>query len=66
MLLYWLLLIRTIIKMYPNLEDRYTILLKDETLSMSELNGVIDSVSLIQRRVLITRRVMEAIKWLNL
>jgi hypothetical protein len=24
----WLLLIRTIIKMYPNLEDRYTILLK--------------------------------------
>jgi hypothetical protein len=38
--------------MYPNLEDRYTILLKDMRLYMSELNGVIDSVSLIQRRVI--------------
>jgi hypothetical protein len=34
---------------------------------MSELNGVIDSVSLIQRRVINHQeRVMEAIKWLNL
>jgi hypothetical protein len=32
---------------------------------MSELNGVIDSVSLIQRRVN-NQRVMEATKWLNL
>jgi hypothetical protein len=32
---------------------------------MSELNGVIDSVSLIQRRV-INHQEMEAIKWLNL
>jgi hypothetical protein len=44
----------------------YYTIKRHETLSMSELNGVIDSVSLIQRRVLITRRVMEAIKWLNL
>jgi hypothetical protein len=43
----------------------YYTIKRHETLSMSELNGVIDSVSLIQRRV-ITRRVMEAIKWLNL
>jgi hypothetical protein len=33
---------------------------------MSELNGVIDSVSLIQRRVINHQEVMEAIKWLNL
>jgi hypothetical protein len=34
--------------MYPNLY----IIKRHETLSMSELNGVIDSVSLIQRRVI--------------
>jgi hypothetical protein len=43
----------------------YYTIKRHETLSMSELNGVIDS-GLIQRRVINHQEVMEAIKWLNL
>jgi hypothetical protein len=38
--------------MYPNGRSLYYTIKRHETLSMSELNGVIDSVSLIQRRVI--------------
>jgi hypothetical protein len=51
--LYWLLLIRTHYKDVSEFgRSLYYTIKRHETLSMSELNGVIDSQVLIQRRVI--------------